>query len=170
MGETFFDFTSTRRVKGLTRYVEVLRSTFYKFLPLTHCIKVPRSPSKSKLQEPKCGEFGANLAPLRRAARARRFLRFTANFAISPRRQKFSKNAKKSPDWRFSPLRRNRGEMAKFAIKRKKSPFRQNRQKVARLAIFRRENRRAHGAAPNWLQILRIFALEVLTSRDFEGL
>ena len=45
--QTFFDFTSTHLIKPLTRFVELLRSTFYRFLPLTHRFKVPRSPSKS---------------------------------------------------------------------------------------------------------------------------
>ena len=43
MGQSFYDLTSTHRVKGSTRCVEVLRSTFYKFLPSTHRVEVPRS-------------------------------------------------------------------------------------------------------------------------------
>ena len=52
LGQTFYDFTSTRNVKGSTRCVEVLRSTFYKFLPSTHRVEVPRSQTfKSQNEE-----------------------------------------------------------------------------------------------------------------------
>ena len=43
MGQTFYDFTWTQNVKGSTRCVEVLRSTFYKFLPSTHGVEVHQS-------------------------------------------------------------------------------------------------------------------------------